>query len=274
VRIAWATDVHLNFLDPEGRRSFGRELVRSDPDAVILSGDISEAPSLVRDLEMIAEEVRRPIYFVLGNHDFYRGDIASVRALARELSARSPPIRWLPAAGVVPLGGGACMVGVDGWGDGRAGDPEGTEVLLNDFLYIEELSGLSRRALLAKVRALGDEEARLAARRLDEAFESFRHLLFVTHVPPFAEACWHEGRVSDDDWLPWFTCVAVGKTVLGRLAAARGCEATLLCGHTHGAGFAQIAPNVKVYTGGAEYGAPRVAGLVEIGPAGVRVVPA
>ncbi|HEU4407853.1 MAG TPA: metallophosphoesterase [Polyangiaceae bacterium] len=273
MRIVWATDVHVNFLDPEGRRAFGRELVRTRPDAVILSGDISEAPAFADDLGALAEEVRCPLYFVLGNHDFYRGSIGAMRALARRLPARWPRVRWLPASGVVRLGGGVALVGVDGWGDGRAGDPEGTGVMLNDFAYIDELAGLPRPALLAKVRALGDEEARLAARLLDEALADFRHLLFVTHVPPFVEACWHEGEVSNDEWLPWFTCVSLGRVLRGRLAAERRCEATVLCGHTHGAGFAQILPNLRAYTGGAEYGAPRVAGLVEIGPGGVRVVP-
>ncbi len=35
-------------------------------------------------------------------------------------------------------------------------------------------------------------------------------------------------------------------------------EMTVLCGHTHGEGEAQILPNLKVLTGGAEYGKPKV----------------
>lgn len=273
VRIAWATDVHLNFLDREARRDFARELVRAGPDAIVLSGDIGEATSVVAHLETLASDVERPVYFVLGNHDFYRGTIAAVRAASRELSAWSKLVRWLPAAGVLPLGEGVGLAGVDGWGDGRAGDPEGTAVRLNDFRLIQEISGLSRRELLARVRALGEQEAALTARLLDEACARFRHLLFVTHVPPFAEACWHEGRVSDDSWLPWFTCVAVGEALRERMLREPELTTTVLCGHTHGTGFAPILPNLRVYTGGAEYGAPRVAAIVEIEAGGVRVVP-
>ena len=28
------------------------------------------------------------------------------------------------------------------------------------------------------------------------------------------EAAWHQGQLSDDDWIPWFTCRAVGDVIL------------------------------------------------------------
>jgi hypothetical protein len=31
---------------------------------------------------------------------------------------------------------------------------------------------------------------------------------------------------------------------------------TVLCGHTHGAGVVDVLPNLRVVTGGADYGAP------------------
>lgn len=50
---------------------------------------------------------------------------------------------------------------------------------------------------------------------LPTALAWFPNLLLVTHVPPFKEACWHEGRISDDDFLPHFTSQAVGDVLLG-----------------------------------------------------------
>lgn len=270
---AWATDVHLNFLDKRGRLAFGQDLVRDDPAAVILTGDISEAHTLAAHLRQVADVARRPVYFVLGNHDFYRGSIAQVRRVAQALSANSPAVRWLPTAGVVPLGERACLVGVDGWGDGRLGNPETTGVLLNDFFCIEELRHLRRPELIERVRALGDESAALAGRLLDEALDKYEHVLFATHVPPFREACWHEGRVSDDDWLPWFTCAAVGDVLREKLAARPDRTCLVLCGHTHGAGVVDILPNLRVHTGAAEYRQPRVAAEIRVDAGGYRVVP-
>ena len=78
----------------------------------------------------------------------------------------------------------------------------------------------------------------------------------LTHVPPFREACWHRGQISDDDWLPHFACRAVGEVLVEAMAAHPECEMTVLCGHTHSPGEAQVLPNLRVLTGGAEYGRP------------------
>lgn len=42
------------------------------------------------------------------------------------------------------------------------------------------------------------------------------------HVPPFREASWHQGRISDDDWLPHFTCKAVGDVLREAMVAHCG----------------------------------------------------
>jgi len=93
-----------------------------------------------------------------------------------------------------------------------------------------------------------------------------RHVVVVTHVPPFREAAWHEGRPSNDDWVPWFACKATGEAIV---ACARDCPRTefiVLCGHTHGAGIHSPAANVMVHTAVAEYGAPGVQRLFEFAP--------
>jgi hypothetical protein len=78
----------------------------------------------------------------------------------------------------------------------------------------------------------------------------------LTHVPPFREACWYEGRISDDNWLPYFTCKAMGDVLTRVMRERPQKRMTVLCGHTHGAGEADILPNLHVRTGGAEYGRP------------------
>ncbi len=41
-------------------------------------------------------------------------------------------------------------------------------------------------------------------------------------------------------------------------------QMTVLCGHTHGSGDAQILPNLRVLTGGAVYGRPGVQRVIEV----------
>jgi hypothetical protein len=209
--------------------------------------------------------VHRPVYFVLGNHDFYRGSIAGVRRHMRELAV--PNLHWMPDAGVAPLTGETCLVGHDGWGNGRLGDYHGSHVRPNDWRLIGEVGGRDEDpdARLAKLHAIGDEAGAHFRAVLPEALAGFRHVVALTHVPPFREACWHEGRVSDDKWLPHFTCKAAGDVPLEAMIAAPDRKMTVLCGHTHSSGETQILPNLRVLTGGAVYGSPAVQRVIEVG---------
>ena len=273
MRLAWATDIHLDFLADEQVRAFAGALVADRPDAVILSGDLSHAEQLEHHLRLLLQGTSCPIYFVLGNHDYYGSSIAAVRQAVGELCGRRARLRWLPACGVVTLSEKTALVGCDGWADARLGAPATTRVFLNDFIHIEELVAtldpaaradpsrlreLDRGALHRELHALGDAEAARCRELVSAALATHEQVLVVTHVPPFAEACWHEGRHSDAEWLPYFTCAAVGE-VLRELALAHPQRAlTVLCGHTHGAGEAQIEANLRVLTGGAEYRRPRL----------------
>ncbi len=264
MRLAWATDVHLNFVD-EGRRALWAAEVREQrPDALVLTGDIAEAPSLQGILDEVALAAGVPVWFVLGNHDFYRGTIEAVRAVSAERGGRA---RWLARAGVVELSPRVGLVGVDGWGDGRLGAFERSPVRLNDWFWIGELARAERRgrdARLQALRSLGDEAAVEVAERLPQALKRFEHVVLATHVPPWRAACWHAGQLSNDDWLPWFTCDAVGKAIEQVMDAWPARQLTVLCGHTHGRGRAIIRENVEVLTGGAEYGAPEVQPVLEL----------
>lgn len=254
--LGWATDIHLDFATPSRIDWLCERLAADGPDGVVLSGDLSNAEALVEHLALLADRLVRPIYFVLGNHDFYGDHIAAVRERMRALTASSSWLRWLPACGVVDVGDGWAVIGHDGWGDGRAGDVARSTVQLNDWRLIRDLAGLPRAARVEALRALGDESAAFLRELLPAALDRAEKVLVVTHVPPFPDACWHEGQRSDDNWLPWFTNVAAGEVLRAALEARPDRRALVVCGHTHGAGAVDILPNLRVLTGGAVYRAP------------------
>jgi 3',5'-cyclic AMP phosphodiesterase CpdA len=262
--VAWATDIHLDWADPPLRREFYESLRNSGADAAILSGDIGEGKSTGRWLREIAAVLRRPLYFVLGNHDFYGGSIQEVRQQTAQLTAEFPGLVYLPSAGVVQLDDGVGLVGHEGWGDARLGNFAGSQVFLPDFITIKDLAGVyhDRRLLRQRLEALGDESADYFARVLPEALARYRRVVLVTHVPPFREAAWHDGRYSDDDWLPYFSCRAVGDVLLDVMRRHPACDLLVLCGHTHGGGEAQVLDNLRVRTGGAEDRRPRIEELL------------
>lgn len=266
-RIAWCTDVHLNFLSPSDYESF-LETVKLlyTPDALFITGDIAEAPCLDHYLTKMSDYLQVPIYFVLGNHDYYHGRISEVREWARIATENEEnTLCWLPAKGVVPLSDTTAVVGVDGWGDGRLGNPNSSRVFLNDWLCIEELmhpnpmgseTHINKR--VPQLQRLGDEEAASIRKPLEDALRAYEEVYVLTHVPPWKEATWHRGSHSDADWLPWFSCQAVGDVIVELAEKYPNKKITVLCGHTHGEGVSRIRDNVLVITGGARYRFPEV----------------
>ena len=263
MRAAWATDVHLEFVEDAPRDEFCAALRDTGADCVLLTGDIGQADSTREHLERIAAAVDRPVYFVLGNHDYYGGSIASVRDAMERCCRESAHLHWLNSVGVIGFPPHTSLVGHDGWADGRLGDYAGSDVELNDYYVIDDFKGREGPERLEVLHRLGDEAARHFRRVLPEALAHHRSVVALTHVPPFREACWHEGKLSNGNWLPHFTCQAAGDAMIEVMRAHPGRELLVLCGHTHGAGEAEILPNLRVLTGGARYGAPVVQRVFE-----------
>jgi predicted MPP superfamily phosphohydrolase len=265
MRLAWATDLHLNLVSDDDVRKFRREVSRANPAALLVAGDIAEARNLERYLLLLGGTIGVPLYFVLGNHDFYGGRIGVVRDTVRTLTRKDAArFSWLPAARVVKLTEKTALVGVDGWGDARVGNYRTSAVELPDWQQIDDLKFLDRGARLNKLRALGDEAGSYLREVLPEALAKFDNVIVLTHVPPFPKACFYEDGLSDEDWLPWMCCQATGDALLAMAEKYQDKQIIVLCGHTHGGGSLRIRSNLTVHTGPAELSKPAVQPLLEV----------
>ena len=264
-RVAWLTDIHLSFVEEENRQDFVDLIVQSEADAMLIGGDIGEATNVVAFLKNIGDIFETPTYIVLGNHDFYGGGITSVRKAVDALCDVHPFLHFLTTAtSPVQLSENVALVGHDGWADAREGDYSRSLVMMNDYRLIEELARFEKQDRLAELHRLGDEAAQHVREQLDLALQSNTTAFVLTHVPPFREACWYRGQVSDDEWAPHFVCQAMGRAILDMAEIHPNKDITVLCGHTHSPGECQPAPNVRVITGGAQYGIPGITKVFEV----------
>ncbi len=263
-RIAWTTDIHLNFLPSEDCDAFLRNLAGLNLDGLVISGDVAESHDLAHYLIRIQQAADADVFFVLGNHDFYYGSIRGVRAAVDALCAEHPRLHYLSHSGPLELASDVALIGHDGWADGRLGDYERSLIFLHDYQLIAELSMYGKAERRRVLERLGDEAAAHIRAVLPAALQSHRQVWLATHVPPLREACWHEGQISDDQWAPHFTCRAVGDAILEIMPDYPDRQLTVLCGHTHGAGETRPLDNVLILTGGAEYGRPVVQRVFEL----------
>jgi len=263
MQIVWITDLHMDHLDKARTLRVIDEIKAQKPDALFISGDIANARLIRESLETVAEKLPVPIYFVLGNHDFYHGSIAEVNATVDAVCAARKNLKRLGRGEVLALSPTTGLIGHDGWGDGRAGAGSRSTVLLNDFTLIGDLAGLNETDLFLKLESLGRAAGEYFQKTLEKALRDYRHVYIVTHVPPFVEACWHRGAISSPEWQSHFTCVAAGEAIREVSAKFPGRRVTVLCGHTHSAGDTVIDGRITVKTGGTEYGDPHVNGVFE-----------
>ncbi|MHB8620663.1 MAG: metallophosphoesterase family protein [Chloroflexota bacterium] len=262
--LAWLTDIHLNFVSADTFADLCTAVRRSDADAILITGDIAEADTLEGWLRSLEDELKRPIYFVLGNHDYYGSMFGWVDKAVAACCQQGRYLQWLQSTGVVRLTGTTGLVGVGGWADARYGDYERSGVRLNDFRYILDFVGLDHRARGHMLMSLGDRAASILARFLEEALIEFEEVLVATHYPPFPEACLYEGSPTNPLYLPHFSCKAIGDVLRETAAGHPNRRIEVLCGHTHSSADVSILPNLHVLAGAAEYGQPWLGMVIDV----------
>lgn len=268
MKLAWLTDIHLNFLRKPTREAFYEEMKSLDADAFVITGDIAEAPSVIDILTEFADYIKVQIYFVCGNHDYYHGSVSEVRYLLNEALSHENLI-YLGDGFSAPLTEDTVLVGIDGWGDARYGDFDNTHIRLNDSRLIGELWGANKKSYAA----LKDEMQRLAdedATALDQVLRATcgcinsKKLIIATHVPPFPDTVYYNGKQSDKNWIPFYTCKATGDVIYKYATLYPNIEFLVLCGHTHERKEVKILPNLDVRTGGAKYEWPQLQEIIKV----------
>lgn len=278
MKLWWATDLHLIDLaatdwsplsraaSPQGSPPTGQPI-----DGLILTGDIAESKELSDALDQIADQSAVPVYFVLGNHDFYGNSIAATTRSVVNQVRDDPRLTYLTDALPIELAAGSFLIGDDGWGDATEGDYETSYVRLNDFNQIDDFRRLAPEHWKAKLQALGQQSAQRLSSKLEQLPTHAKHVLIATHVPPFCEACWYEGKTTDGNWAPFFVCGAIGKAIQAFADKHAHIKLTVICGHTHHDGVARISDNLIVYTGAATGGVPEIEAEVTVGSDGVMI---
>ena len=254
------TDLHLDRTGKEETEDLLNRIRNTESNSVILTGDISDAGSIRRHLSQIASACApRPLYFVMGNHDYYGGGFREVEAGVHALCESTENLHLMDGTTVVSLAEGIGMVGHGGWPDARAGDGLETTVENPDRWCIGDFRDLDHGQTLLRMRGLGGESAARLRGILPLALKRHRHVVVATHVPPFANAVFHKGKPAGVEYLPHFCNATVGYMMLGLLRAFPHRRVSVLAGHSHGACARMITRNLSV-----RVGASRSAGAIPL----------
>jgi len=263
MKLAWATDIHFDHARIAAANIFMAAVKESDCDALVITGDISVAHLLEGHLGLLTT-IGKPVYFVLGNHDYCGSSIQYVQETTRKVAKKYKNLTWLTESKIVNLTEKSCLIGHDSWADGRFGNTTKWWVDMLEYRYTSDFMGLDHYGILRVLNRLGDEAALQLSIKAENATKKYDTIYVATHTPPFIEATWHMGLHSDNAHLPHFACKAVGEALVKVMKKHTDKKMIILCGHTHGGGHAEILPNLIVETGPAEYKSPVMGPIFDI----------
>ena len=263
MKLAWISDPHLEFLSHGSGQAFIRYLAAHAPDAFVITGDLSNAVNLGKHLSLFAT-LQAPVYFVLGNHDFYEGSFASVDEVARKACRKHPNLVHLGHGEIIHLTNRTSLIGHRGWADGRAGIGDRSKTRLNDHLLIENLTDREPEVLFAILNALGDQSADYIRLKAEAALPGCERLLIATHVPPFSQAALYQGKPSGPEFAPHFVNVAMGDVLLDLALRHPDKNLTVLSGHTHHAARFSPLANLNVKVSESRYGHPAITEVLSL----------
>lgn len=256
--LIWITDIHEDACTMEELESFHKIITDQPGKTVLIGGDISNGHKSLDYLYSLVKTVGKPIYFVLGNHDFYGENISKTRIKASNLGNNCSSLCYLTGNPPIPLTASTALIGHDGWADGRVGNFLQSTISLGDYYLINDLKPYEGEELLNKLKQLGDDSAETLKKSLEEALNQFSNIIILTHVPPFREACCYEGHPCDDNWGPHFVCQVMGEMIVSCAAQNPDKNILILSGHSHNKADVQISHNIRVVTGQVTLGFPSI----------------
>lgn len=260
--LLWITDAHLDHLSETVKDAWFEKLAQTQADMLLLGGDTANSRLFCRMLGRIEQVFPGKIALVAGNHDYYHTSISNLRATLTVLHGAKLTV-FEPGCQEKPLqiAGGIYLCGSGGWGDASAGCADASGMALNDEHLIAELRTGN---LTARLRELGQESARHLQTQLAAVPEDASCVIVLTHVPPWPEASWHEGRNSDALALPRFCWQAGGIAISEAAERMPQTRYIVFCGHTHSDGIWKQG-NITCHTAGSAYGRIDHSGMISVG---------
>lgn len=252
------SDTHFNFTLPWTAPNFIHRLLDNHPSGLILTGDIACGLTIIRILELLAKKLQPlPIYFVLGNHDFYATSFANITRAVNILSQKYSNLHWMNVREHMELGEGVGIIGEDGWYDGRLGNPD--YLVYNfDWIMINEFRGFkSFEEKHQYSQALADASTATLQSKLEVALERYQTVYILTHMPPWAETTRAVGTEMEAFWLPYNVNSQMGKMIEAVMQGRNDKKVVVLAGHTHVPVVVHVSHNIECIVQGGKYlGAP------------------
>ena len=196
------------------KRRFINRINSSESDGLIITGDISNGMMLESHLRYLATHYDRPIYFVLGNHDYYWRHRDSVESDVRRLCRLHDNLHWLSDEDEpVSLKSGIALVGDEGWYDVAVGGHGMSKWCIDRLINLDYLPLASYDQQVEVWKERAHRSTKKLISKINDALDNHDVVYVATHFPPWVEASRSNWQLSREYWLSYNTNFVLGQEI-------------------------------------------------------------
>jgi len=250
----WLTDLHLDTLMPWNLVKFIWHIIQEQPAGIFLTGDISNGLLTPFHLNLLANFIKCPIYFVIGNHDYHFSSLEKMHDKLRMLCKKHPHLIWMTESEPIPLNDEAVLIGTEGWYDAKGGKPNYLRLTF-DWFMVKNFRKLPNMQERIKVwEEMAQKSAEDIAKKLNNAIDQgYKTIYILTHIPCWKEATRDVGTFLEKFWLPYNVNSYMGQALEKIMEEHKKRHAIVLSGHTHTPLSIHVSRNIECRVGNAHY---------------------
>lgn len=265
-KIGWLTDPHFDKCDIDYFYQISKKFKAENLDGLIITGDISEGGTTMLYLSFLEKLISKPIWFVLGNHDWYNVSRDVGFELIKKYSNHN--LIFLDDIPFIKLNKTTCLIGGENWWDAFFKQSFG----LLDGMYMsedyEKISFISPEKHesnpFSKIKLLAAIKSDVLIEKLINAFKIFDTVYLAVHVPPFKEGCLFSAIEMPENWLNHFCDHELGIKLKLLMKSYPEKELKILSGHTHSKSTKKIKQNIKQYVGASTLKKPKICDIIKL----------
>lgn len=256
-KFLFLSDTHLNLASDIEKQNLIHNIIKEDPEAILIAGDISSGKSIYEDLLYLSSSIpQHKIYIVLGNHDYHHSSFKLVHNHIDKLCEKSN-VFWLTNNKPIELSKYSALIGAEGWYDGGTGyGPKALHITL-DSLFIQELQkNIFSKKITSIFRSVSYSHTENIIQKLYSVINKYEQIVLITHYPPWEKATKDLKRPLHKFWTAYDTNVNLGKELEKVMKKFPNKKLIVLCGHTHKEFCDQITDNIFCVVGDGTFGKP------------------
>lgn len=232
MKIALISDTHWDKCDTLTWQKKMAALMRLEVEALVHCGDIAEPPTLLAALDFWEAEANFPMYFALGNHDYYGKHIQSQQRFLRRWCGDKRRVHYLSSLPGLS-NQASILMAIDSWYDAYGITGEQSERFFFDKAFIKDFETLNCGQIIDLLKSLWQQQLQELSAKVEQAIGlGISSINILSHIPPL-QVKQRALFPRQKEAMGLFTSQLLASQIFKWAEAHSAIDWHLICGHWH-----------------------------------------